>query len=418
MLFQTAEILCVGTEILIGDIVNTNAAYLSRQLAALGISQYRQCVVGDNPARMQEAFLESYHRADLVVLSGGLGPTYDDLTKETVCEALGKKLVLHDESLARIKAYFAKRGRPYTDNNQKQAMIPEGAQVLQNDCGTAPGIFLEDPALGKAVLWLPGPPRELTTMFERYALPLLHARTDRILVSRNVRLVGIGESRAEYMLREWISHAENPTIAPYCGEGEMRLRVTASARTQEEGARLCDETVARLYESPVAPFIYGVDVTLPEAIVARLTALGKKVATAESCTGGMLAKQLTDVAGASAVTDGGVVAYANEIKCALLGVSAETIAAHTEVSEETAAEMARGVALRFGADIGVSTTGYAGPGGGTEAHPVGTVCFGIYQNGKTEAYTATFPGDRDRVRTLASKYALELIWEHACKTEA
>ena len=198
----------------------------------------------------------------------------------------------------------------------------------------------------------------------------------------------------------------------------MRLRVTACASSAEEGTRLCETAIKRLYESPVAPFIYGVDVTLPEAIIARLTALGKKVATAESCTGGLLAKQLTDVAGASAVTDGGVVSYANAIKCNLLGVSPATIAAHTEVSEEVAGEMARGVAERFGAEIGVSTTGYAGPGGGTDEHPVGTVCFGICVDGKVETYTSCFPGDRERVRALASKYALQLIWEKTCAPKA
>lgn len=410
MKLKTAEILCVGTEILIGDIVNTNAAYLSRALASLGIAQYRQSVVGDNPARLQEAFAEARARADLVILSGGLGPTYDDLTKETVSAALGVPLVLHAESLARIKAYFKLRGRPYTDNNEKQAMIPQGAIVLQNDCGTAPGIYLADETVGKAVLWLPGPPSELVPMFETYALPILRAATDRVLVSHNVHLVGIGESRAEFLLRDRMATAENPTIAPYCGEGEVRLRITAQAATLAEGEEMCAAVIAELQESAVAPYIYGVDTDLASAVVAKLAACGKKVATAESCTGGLVAKLLTDVAGASAVTDGGVVAYANHIKTGLLGVCEESIAAYTEVSEQVAGEMARGVAKLYGADLAVSTTGYAGPGGGTAEHPVGTVCFGIYADGKVHTLTANFSGNRARIRTYAAKRALELLF--------
>ncbi len=412
MKIETAEILCVGTEILIGDIVNTNAAYLSGQLASLGIAQYRQSVVGDNPARMRDAFLESRARADLVILSGGLGPTYDDLTKETVCEALGRSLVLHEESLARIKAYFARRGRPYTDNNQKQAMIPEGAVVLQNDCGTAPGIFLVEETENKAVLWLPGPPSELKPMFVNYALPLLRCYTERVFVSHNVHLIGIGESRAEFLLRDWIAAAENPTIAPYCGDGEVRLRVTASAADNETAEEMVSTAIAKLEHSPVAEFIYGEDTDLPSVLVAKLAACGKKVATAESCTGGMIAKALTDVPGASAVTDGGVVAYANAVKIEMLGVSPDTIARETEVSEAVAGEMARGVARRFGADIGIATTGYAGPGGGTPDKPVGTVCFGIAVGDTVRTLTASFAGERGRIRAYATKRALELLWEH------
>ena len=235
---STAEILCVGTELLLGDIVNTNAAFLSRELAALGLGVYRHTAVGDNPQRLAKALEEALERADLVITSGGLGPTYDDLTKETVAAAFGLSLELHGHSLKRIEDYFARLGRAMTPNNAKQAMMPVGATVFDNDYGTAPSLAVTDKDTGKTVIMLPGPPGELVPIFRQKIAPYLSERTDAVLVSKNIHIFGMGESAVEDKIRDIMTESENPTVAPYCKEGEVRLRVTAKADSETAAAEL------------------------------------------------------------------------------------------------------------------------------------------------------------------------------------
>ena len=375
---HTAEILCVGTELLLGDIVNTNAAYLSRKLAELGIHVYRHTAVGDNPQRLCRALDAAFAEADLVITSGGLGPTYDDLTKETVASYFGLPLEMHEESLETIRSYFARIGRPMTKNNEKQAMMPRGAKVFPNHYGTAPSLAITNAEGTKTAIILPGPPGELCPLFEEQILPYLKSRRDAVLVSKNVHIFGMGESAVETCLKSMMTDTVNPTVAPYCKEGEVRLRVTAEAENEDAAAALCDDTIARIRETEVGKYIYGIDVgTLEQAVVLYLRERGLTLACAESCTGGLIAKRITDIAGCSDVFMGGCVTYSNEAKQRLLSVSAETLERYGAVSEQTAAEMARGVRERLGTDIGVSATGIAGPGGGTPEKPVGTVYVGI-----------------------------------------
>ncbi|MBQ9779218.1 MAG: CinA family nicotinamide mononucleotide deamidase-related protein, partial [Clostridia bacterium] len=285
-IIRRAEILCVGTELLIGDIVNTNAAYLARRLATMGIGVYRQSVVGDNPGRLAGDLAAALSRADLVITSGGLGPTADDLTKETAARLFGREMELHEPSLARIERFFASSGRVMTPNNRKQAMMPQGAVVFPNDYGTAPALALENDE-GKVLVMLPGPPRELEPLFREQVEPFLHRRCDAVLFSRNIHIAGLGESAVESLLPPEMLASSNPTLAPYCIAGEVRLRVTARAENEQAAAVLCDGVVEKIRKTAIAPHIYGIDVPSAEAaLVERLLSLGLSVATAESCTGG------------------------------------------------------------------------------------------------------------------------------------
>jgi len=405
---KSAEILCVGTEILIGDIVNTNAAYISRQLALLGIPHYYQAAVGDNPQRLKDAIKSALERSDLLIMSGGLGPTYDDLTKETAAECMGRKLYLDERSLQRIKDNFAFRCRTMTKNNEKQAYIPEGSVIFDNNAGTAPGCAIEDEANGKIIIMLPGPPFEMKRMFSESVIPYLQQFTDIRFVSKNLNIFGMGESAVESVLKELMQSSKNPTVAPYCGNGEVRLRITASGKTDGECEALCDEMIAKIRATEVGNFIYGLDTTLAEAVVKAYLRAGKTLAVTESCTGGLISKRITDVSGCSGMFGFGTVTYANEAQMKLLGVKAETLAQFGAVSEETAAEMAAGVRALSGADVGISTTGIAGPGGGTETKPVGLVYMGVASENGVRTYKFNFTGDRDRVRILASGNALKL----------
>ena len=413
---RTAEILCVGTELLLGEVVNTNAARISQKLATLGISVYHQSVVGDNPERLREALTEAFLRADLVVMSGGLGPTYDDLTKETVASLLGRELVTHRESLDSIKKFFASRAgglAAMTPNNLKQALVPEGATVFANPNGTAPGLAVEREDGGTVIL-LPGPPRELEPMLESSVIPYLEGNTEAVLVSHNLHILGMGESAVENALRDLMESSDNPTVAPYAGDGEVRLRVTAKAPTREAAEAMTVPVIERIRNSVVGKFIYAVDAgSIERAFVGELRSRGLTVTTVESCTGGLIAKRLTDVPGVSAVFAGGCVTYTEEAKRLLAGVSAETLAQHTAVSRETAEEMARGIRQRLGTDIAIATTGYAGPDGGTEEDPVGTVYVAVSTTyGEAVKRLSLSPmRSRDYIRTVASSMALAMALE-------
>lgn len=413
---RTAEILCVGTELLLGDIVNTNAAFLAKQLAALGISVYHQTVVGDHPERLRVALADAFEghgrpAADLIILSGGLGPTYDDLTKETVASYFGREMELHEESLTRIRDFFTRTGRVMTPNNEKQAMMPVGCVVFPNDYGTAPALAVGDST--RTAVMLPGPPAELIPIFNELVVPFLRRYTEGVLISRNIHIMGLGESAVEQILHDRMVSSENPTVAPYCKSGEVRLRITARAEDEESATAMCDQVVAEIQANPqINPYIYGVDCDNAETALVRLfTNRGLTVATAESCTGGMIGQRITAISGASAAYLGGCITYTNEQKIQLLGVNPVTIDAHTEVSAETAAEMAAGVRERLGADVGLSTTGYAGPGGGTEENPVGTVFVAVAtRNGVTVQRLYYRQKSRDYVReAAASRVMLESI---------
>ena len=409
---RRAEILCVGTELLIGDIVNTNAAYLSRRLAALGIGVYRQSVVGDNPARLAADLRTALERADLVITSGGLGPTYDDLTKETAATVFGRTMSMHAESLARIERYFSATGRVMTENNKKQAMMPEGAIVFPNDYGTAPALALENDQ-GKVLIMLPGPPRELEPMFREQVEPFLRPRCDAVLFSRNIHIAGMGESAVEAALPRELLESANPTLAPYCIAGEVRLRITAKAENETVAAAMCDDMVKKVQNTPVAPHVYGIDTPSAEAaLIELLQTRGLTVCTAESCTGGLIAKRLTDVAGCSSVVAGGVVTYQTREKTRLLGVPEELIEAHTVVSEPVALAMAKGALAALDTDVAIATTGYAGPGGGTAEDPVGTVYIAVATKEKAVCHRLSLSPWRDRayIRTVAATNAILDAW--------
>jgi nicotinamide-nucleotide amidase len=349
---------------------------------------------------------------DLVITSGGLGPTYDGLTKETAAAVFGRKMELHKESLARIERYFAESGRVMTDNNRKQAMMPEGAVVFPNDYGTAPALALvrED---GKTLVMLPGPPRELEPIFVEQVEPFLHERCDAILFSRNIHVAGLGESAVESALPKELLESTNPTLAPYCTAGEVRLRVTAKAGDAQSAAALCDAMIDRIRKTAVAPHIYGIDIPSPEAaLVALLQERGLTVATAESCTGGLIAKRLTDIAGCSAVVAGGAVTYQTREKTAILGVPSELIERCSVVSAEVAEAMARGALDRFAVDLAIATTGYAGPGGGTERDPVGTVYIAVATRDTVQSRRLSLSPGRDRayIRTVAATNAILDAW--------
>jgi len=405
-----AEILCVGTELLLGDIVNTNAAYAARELAAIGINVYFQSVVGDNPARLKQALALALSRSDLVVMTGGLGPTYDDLTKETVAEAFGLPMELHQPSLDAIASYFKRTNRVMTKNNEKQAWMPKGAHVFVNNYGTAPGLAVEKD--GKRVVLLPGPPREMEPMFSEEVVPYLKALSDTVLVSHVIHIFGMGESSVEDKLKEYMIAHTNPTVAPYAKEGEVQLRVTAGAKSEAEADAMIWPVIEEI-KAVLGDVIYGIDVgSLQAALVQQLLEKNRIVATAESCTAGLVSKRITEISGSSSVFECGIVSYANNIKRDILGVAQETLDAYGAVSEQTVREMARGVRKLSGADIGVAISGIAGPGGGTPEKPVGLVYVCASCDGFEEVLELQLSrrrrNERENIRYLASSNALAL----------
>ena len=403
---MNCEIVAVGTELLLGATINTDAGFIARGLNEHGFNVYWQTVVGDNPARLREALETAKRRADVIITTGGLGPTADDLTKETVAEVFGLPLEMDPVELARLKE---KMGPSMTPNNEKQAMLPRGCTVLVNDWGTAPACAFE--AEGCRVILLPGPPRECEPLFRLRALPWLAGLEDGVIGSRYVKIFGEGESTVEYLTRPLADSLEGVTLAPYAKEGECELRVTARAESREAALALCDPVVAQI-RAILGDKVYGVDVSsLEEVVVRGLEARGMTIACAESCTGGLIAKRITDVSGASGVFGYGCVTYWNEAKMGLLGVRPETIEQYTEVSEQCALEMARGVRKLSGADVGISTTGYAGPTGGTAEHPVGTVFIGLsWEGGETVLRPdPRYMKTREQVRQKAASHAFDLV---------
>lgn len=401
------ELISVGTEILLGDILNTDAQFLSIELARLGISVIHQSTVGDNRERLLAQLKEAADRSDIIILSGGLGPTPDDLTKEVCCEFFGKKMFLHEPTVEKIKTYFSTKGMEMAQNNLKQAMLPKDCVIFPNDNGTAPGMAIEKD--GVHILVLPGPPRELKPMFRNCAVPYLMQFSDRIIVSHNIRTFGIGESLMAERVND-LFDAENPTVAPYAKDGEALLRVTAMARTKEEAENLCKPVINEI-KNRLDGFVYGVDYTcIEEAVIEKLKEKQMKVATAESCTGGLIAKRITDVPGASEVFDCGIISYANEIKHRVLGVSEDDLNKYGAVSEPVARQMAQGALKVSGADIAVSVTGIAGPDSDSTNKPVGLVYIGLADRDNVWVRELrTSRKDRSYNRYVSASNALNMI---------
>lgn len=408
---MTVELVCVGTEILLGNIVNTNAAYLAEQCAMLGLSCYHQSVVGDNEQRMEETIRRAVSRSDIVILSGGLGPTKDDLTKEVTARVFDMELLEDPHTRARIQEYFDQNHRgQITENNWKQAQVPEGAMVIDNYNGTAPGLILQKD--GKTAILLPGPPNELKPMFERDIRPFLNRLEPEGIYSKMVKICGFGESKVESMITDILESQTNPTIAPYAKTGEVHLRITAKAINEETADEMMEPMMEELYRRFGSQiFTTEEAVTLEETIVELLKEKGKTVTTAESCTGGLVAGRLLNVPGASSVYMEGYITYSNEAKEKLLGVSHVTLEQYGAVSKETACEMAEGAAKAAGADLAISVTGIAGPDGGTKEKPVGLVYVGCYADGEARAYEFHFTGNRAKNRESTVAKALTILRE-------
>jgi nicotinamide-nucleotide amidase len=402
-----AEILAVGTEILLGDIVNTNSHYISQRLADLGISVYYQTVVGDNEERLYDAYKLAFERANIVIATGGLGPTKDDLTKEIGAKYFGKELVLHEESLDYIKNFFDRLNRPMSEGNRKQAMFPEGSIIVANPNGTAPGCIIEENS--KILIMMPGPPKEMTPMFEDSIVPYLQKFSDGVLVSKVLRVLGLGESGMAERVQDIIDNNTNPTVAPYAKDNEAILRITAKGKTKEEAKQLI-LPIEQEIRSRIGDDIYAEGETTVDAVVGEmLVKRNLTISTAESCTGGLLAGRLINYPGISSVFLEGAITYSNEAKIKRLGVKEETLEKYGAVSEETAREMAAGIAKAAGTDIGISVTGIAGPDGGTEEKPVGLVYLGLYIKGEVKTKKLSMFGDRQKIRNRTVVSALDWL---------
>lgn len=413
---MTAEIICVGTELLLGNIVNTNAVFLSEKLAYLGINCYFQTVVGDNRDRLLSVVNTALSRADILIFSGGLGPTEDDLTKETVAEALGKKLIRDKRAEQEIADYFALRGRIPTDNNWKQADVIEGCEILYNKNGTAPGIFVSEGE--KTVILLPGPPLELKSMFTDSVMPKLQQKCGQVFYSQTVKIVGPGESSVETQILDMLDTQDNPTIAPYAKTGEVHLRVTARAKDEKEAREKTAPVVEELYRRfGNAVYTTDADETLEMALTKLLMKKKYTMTTAESCTGGMIAARMVNAPGVSAVLKSGFITYANEAKEELLGVSHDTLEKFGAVSRETAEEMAEGAAKAAHTDAAVAVTGIAGPDGGTKEKPVGLVYIGVNVRGNVEVREYHFSGSRQKIRENVTAAALTFLREKLLASE-
>ena len=406
---MVVELISVGTELLLGNIVNTNTQFLAEQCALLGLSMYHQVTVGDNRERLSEAVRTALGRSDVVILTGGLGPTEDDLTKEVCAEVMGFALKEDSHTKKRIEEYLKNSVfKVIPDNNWKQAMVPEGAIVLDNDNGTAPGLILEKNQ--KAAVLLPGPPGELYPLFKKQVFPYLKKRQPEILRSQMVKICGVGESQVEDKLLDLIDKQTNPTIATYAKTGEVHLRVTARARSEEEAKKLVKPVVKEI-KSRFGDNVYSVreEETLEMAVVKLLQKHELTVTTAESCTGGLLAGRLVNVPGASEVFREGFITYSNKAKRKYLDVNKSTLKKYGAVSSETAREMAIGGVFAADCDVCVAVTGIAGPDGGTEEKPVGLVYIATYMKEKVTVKKFQFKGNRAKVREQAVVRALDLL---------
>ena len=405
---HTAELIAVGTELLLGNIANTDAQMISQGLSALGINVFYHTVVGDNPERVRQAVDIARGRADIIITTGGLGPTCDDLTKVALASAFGKELYYDEPSAQRIRDRFAAMERPITENNYQQAMLPQGCTVLDNDWGTAPGVAFESG--GVHVIMLPGPPRECEMMFNYRAVPYLKGLSDGVIASRTVKTFGIGESAAEEKLRDLMNSLHNPTLAPYAKPSGTELRITAHADTEAEAMALIDPVEAQV-KAILGDVVIGVNVeSVEEVCLSLLKEQGLTLGAAESCTGGLIAKYMTDLPGSSAVFRGGVVSYTDGVKTGVLGVPQGLLDRYGAVSPQVAEAMARGAKAALGCDIAISSTGIAGPDTDDRGTPVGLVYLGLAYEDK--CYVKEFHAGhvaRERVRRQSAQTALDLV---------
>jgi len=407
---HTVELLAVGTELLLGNIANTDGQMLSRELSALGLNVYYHSVVGDNPQRLKAAVELAKSRADIIITTGGLGPTCDDLTKQVLAEAFDKKLVFHPECADAIRGFFEKIGAQMTENNLQQAWLPEGCTVLENRWGTAPGCAFQSG--DNYVVMLPGPPRECMSMFREEAAPWLARLSEGVIRSRTLRIFGMGESKVESLLRERMNELTNPTLAPYAKTGEVELRITAKADTAEEADALIvpvEEEVCAL----LGELVYGVDVASLEEVALRgLRERGLTLGTAESCTGGLIAKRMTDLPGSSAAFKGGIISYTNEVKTGVLGVSQNLLDEQGAVCADVAKAMAEGARRALSCDLAVSATGVAGPDSDERGNPVGLVYVALAAPNGSWVRKLTLAGLRDsreRVRVMAASHGFDMV---------
>lgn len=402
-----AEILSVGTELLLGNTVNTDARDISERLSELGINVYYHTVVGDNPERLTKAVEIAKGRADLIITTGGLGPTCDDLTKQVLAAAFGLALYFDEEEAEAIRAYFeGRRGMQMTENNLQQAYLPVGSTIFHNEWGTAPGCAFESG--GTRVIMLPGPPRECNAMFSNCAMPYLRSLSDGEIVSHSMRIFGMGESAVEDKLRDMMNELTNPTLAPYAKEGEVMLRVTAKAPTHEQAEEMMAPVIEKV-RGVLGDIIYGIDVeSLEEKVFELLSGKKMTLAAAESCTGGLLTKRMTDIPGASTVLRGGAVVYSVESKTQLLGVPEALIKKYGVVSAQVAESLAKCVRERLGADLGVGITGLAGPEG-DGVHTVGTVFIALATAEGCYIKDARLGFGRERIRIMAANYGLDMV---------
>lgn len=403
---SVCEILSVGTEILLGDILNTNSRYLSLELAKLGISVLRHTTVGDNAERLAAALKTALGRSDIVIATGGLGPTQDDITRDVCCEVMGCKMELNSPIADKIKAYFDSKNIEMPESNLRQAYVPIGQTVFENNNGTAPGIGIKKD--GKCVVILPGPPYEMAPMYQESVVPFLSEYSEGAIVSHTVRTMGIGESAMAEICADLLEK-ENPTVAPYAKKGEALLRVTAKAENTDEAEKLCKPVIDEI-RSRLGGYVYGIDSeSIEERVVQLLKEKKLTVATAESCTAGYISKRITDFPGTSNIFGCGAVTYSNEIKQKLLGVKAETLEAYGAVSEQTAREMAAGIRRVSGANIGIAVTGIAGPGSDGTSKPVGLSYVALDAEGvQVCEKVETGRNDREYNRYVTGSRALNL----------
>lgn len=403
------ELINVGTELLMGNIVNTNAAFLSKECTKLGYGVYYQTVVGDNEERLKDAIETAKKRAELIIITGGLGPTEDDMTKEMTASVFQKKLVEDDSVKKEILQFFQKKGmQDVPVNNWKQSLVIEGAVVLHNENGTAPGLILEE---GSAtVILLPGPPKELVPMFRNQVIPYLASKQKQTFYTKMVKICGVGESAVEERIKDLIDKQTNPTIATYAKPGEVHIRITASGKEEAEAKKLVKPVVKEL-KNRFGMNIYTTDeeVSLEECIVKLLKKHELTLVTAESCTGGLIAATVINVPGSSNVIKESFVTYSNKAKRKYLDVSKNTLKKYTEYSDKCAKEMARGAALVNDSDVSIAVTGIAGPGGGTEEKPVGLVYIACYVKGKVVVKEFHFTGTREMIRELSVVNGLDLL---------
>ena len=402
-----AEIIAVGTELLMGEILNSNSRDIARELYNLGIDVYHQSVVGDNLNRVSKELETAFERADLVITTGGLGPTRDDLTKEAAAHFLKRDMILDEASIKHLEDFFGSRGLPLNEGNKRQAYFPEGAKIIPNENGTAPACIIEFDE--KVLVILPGPPREVIPLMEKYIIPYLEKRTGKVFISDIINISGIGEGHMEEKIMDIIEAQENPTVAPYAKEHGLTLRVTASARTEQEARSLLEPVVKKICDR-LGMDVYAIGDTTLEAVVASLLIeQNLSISVAESCSGGLLAGRLINYPGISKVFKEGFITYSNESKINTLGVDSKILSKYGAVSEEVAKQMAKGAADRAKSDVALSITGIAGPDGGTDEKPVGLVYIGLYLFGEVKVMKMDSWGSRDNVRRRSVSQALDML---------